>query len=75
MKCTTTEKLPFYLNLHVEDIGHTFIAGATGTGKSVLLNTIALHYKKYPNSKVFIFDKSASSQYLHKLWAVIFIIY
>lgn len=64
MKCTTTEKLPFYLNLHVEDIGHTFIAGATGTGKSVLLNTIALHYKKYPNSKVFIFDKSASSRVL-----------
>ena len=42
----------------------TLVQGATGTGKSVLLNTIALHYKKYPNSKVFIFDKSASSRVL-----------
>lgn len=41
MKCETPEKLPFYLNLHVADVGHTMVAGATGTGKSVLLNTIA----------------------------------
>lgn len=62
MKCETPEKLPFYLNLHVNDVGHTMIAGATGTGKSVLLNTIASNFRKYEHSKVFIFDKSASSR-------------
>lgn len=62
MKCETPEKLPFYLNLHVADVGHTMVAGATGTGKSVLLNTIASNFRKYENAKVFIFDKSASSR-------------
>lgn len=62
MKCETPEKLPFYLNLHVADVGHTMVAGATGTGKSVLLNTLASNFRKYENSKVFIFDKSASSR-------------
>lgn len=64
MKCKTFEGLPFYLNLHVEDTGHTFIAGMTGTGKSVLLNTIACNFQKYQDAKVFIFDKSASSRVL-----------
>ena len=64
LKARTTEGLPFYLSLHVEDVGHTFIAGATGAGKSVLLNTISAHFQKYPNARVYIFDKSASSRVL-----------
>ena len=36
----------------------------TGTGKSVLLNTIACNFQKYQDAKVFIFDKSASSRVL-----------
>ena len=66
LKTTTPEGLPFYLNLHVNDVGHTFIAGATGTGKSVFLNTLVCNYLKYKDSKVFIFDKSASSRVLTK---------
>lgn len=64
LKCKTRESLPFYLSLHVDDIGHTFIAGPTGSGKSVLLNTIAAHFQKYPNARVFIFDKGSSSRVL-----------
>ena len=66
LKTTTPEGLPFYLNLHVNDVGHTFIAGATGTGKSVFLNTLVCNYLKYTDAKVFIFDKSASSRVLTK---------
>ena len=66
LKTTTPEGLPFYLNLHVNDVGHTFIAGATGTGKSVFLNTLVCNYLKYKDAKVFIFDKSASSRVLTK---------
>lgn len=64
MKCTTPENLPFYFNLHFGEVGHTFIAGATGTGKSVLLNAIACNFQKYKNAQVYIFDKSASSRVL-----------
>lgn len=64
LRCQTPEKLPFYLNLHDGDVGHTTIIGSTGTGKSVLLNTIASNFKKYPGSKIFFFDKSASSRIL-----------
>ena len=55
---------PFRLNLHVGDVGHTMIVGPSGAGKSVLLNTLEAHMLKYKDSRVFIFDKSASSRAL-----------
>jgi type IV secretion/conjugal transfer VirB4 family ATPase len=55
---------PFRLSLHVGDVGHTMIVGPSGSGKSVLLNTLEAHFLKYKNSKVFIFDKAASSRAL-----------
>jgi type IV secretion/conjugal transfer VirB4 family ATPase len=55
---------PFRLNLHVGDVGHTMICGPSGSGKSVLLNTLEAHFLKYPDAKVFIFDKAASSRAL-----------
>ncbi|MGL5932239.1 MAG: ATPase [Cetobacterium sp.] len=62
---TETEgSTPFRFNLHIGDVGHTCIVGPTGTGKSVLLGTIASHFFKYPNSKVYIFDKDGSSRVL-----------
>ena len=54
------------MNLHQKDIAHTLITGATGAGKSVLLNTIVANFFKYDNSKVFVFDKSASCRVLCK---------
>lgn len=60
----TLGSVPFRLSLHQGDVGHTMIVGPTGAGKSVLLNTIEAHFLKYPNSRVFIFDKSASSRAL-----------
>lgn len=66
IQCVTPEHLPFYFNLHCGDVGHTLITGATGTGKSVLLNTISANFRKYKNCRVFVFDKSASSRVLTK---------
>ena len=54
----------FRFNLHVGDIAHTCIIGPTGAGKSTALGLINAQYKKYPNSKVFIFDKGGSARIL-----------
>src|ERR1700756_2016928 len=51
---------PFRLSLHVGDVGHTLVVGPTGAGKSVLLALTALHFRRYPNSKVFAFDFGGS---------------
>jgi type IV secretion system protein TrbE len=51
---------PFRLNLHVGDVGHTLVVGPTGAGKSVLLATLALQFRRYANSQIFILDKGAS---------------
>ena len=60
----TSGATPFRLNLHVDDVGHTLIIGPTGSGKSVLLNTIAVQFLRYQNARIFAFDKGNS------MWAV-----
>lgn len=51
---------PFRLSLHVGDVGHTLVVGPTGAGKSVLLATLALQFRRYPGAQVYVFDKGAS---------------
>lgn len=58
----TDGSTPFRLDLHQGDVAHTKIIGPTGSGKSVLLNTIAIQWLRYPDAQVFIFDKGASSR-------------
>ena len=60
----STGYTPFRLSLHVGGVGHTLIVGPSGSGKSVLLNTLEANFLKYPNANVFIFDKAASSRAL-----------
>ena len=51
---------PFRLVTHVGDVGHTMVVGPTGMGKSVLLATMALQFRRYPGSRVFVFDLGRS---------------
>lgn len=53
---------PFRLSTHVGDVGHLLIVGPTGAGKSVLLALLALQFRRYPNSRVFVFDKGNSAR-------------
>jgi type IV secretion/conjugal transfer VirB4 family ATPase len=53
---------PFRLDLHQGDVGHTLVVGPTGSGKSVLLNTLALQWRRYPEAQVVIFDKGRSAR-------------
>ena len=60
----TKGSTPFRFNIHIEDIGHSAIVGPTGYGKSVLLGLIASSFMKYKDSRVYFFDKDASSRVL-----------
>ena len=51
---------PFRLVTHVGDVGHTLVVGPTGMGKSVLLATLALQFRRYPGSRVLAFDMGRS---------------
>jgi len=62
---------PFYLNLHHQDVGHTLILGPTGTGKSTLLGFLIAQFFRYPNARVYVFDKGYSAYVLsHALGGV-----
>jgi type IV secretion/conjugal transfer VirB4 family ATPase len=52
----------FNLNLNVGDVGHTLIFGSTGSGKSILLGTLAAAWQTYPDARVVFFDKDRSSR-------------
>ena len=58
----TTGSTPFRYSTHVGDVGHTLIVGPTGAGKSVLLALMAMQFRRYPESQVYIFDKGNSAR-------------
>lgn len=62
MHALTGATTPFRLDLHQGDVGHTLVVGPTGAGKSVLLNTLALQWRRYPEAQVVIFDKGRSAR-------------
>ena len=47
---------PFRLVTHIGDVGHTLVVGPTGMGKSVLLATLAMQFRRYAGSQLLVFD-------------------
>jgi len=47
---------PFRLVTHIGDVGNTLVVGPIGMGKSVLLATLALQFRRYAGSRIFAFD-------------------
>ena len=43
----TPHRTPYAFNLHVQDVGHALVLGATGSGKSFALNFLITHAQKY----------------------------
>ncbi|MCR6700940.1 MAG: conjugal transfer protein TrbE [Dokdonella sp.] len=51
---------PFRLVTHVGDVGHAMVVGPTGSGKSVLIATLAMQFRRYPGARIFAFDVDRS---------------
>ena len=60
MVTRTEGATPFRLVTHVGDVGHMLVVGPTGAGKSVLLATMALQFRRYPRARIFAFDLGRS---------------
>lgn len=53
---------PYFFNLHWGEVGHTFVCGETGSGKSFLLNFLLTHLQKYaPCIRIFDLGHSYAS--------------
>jgi type IV secretion/conjugal transfer VirB4 family ATPase len=60
--CTTDGTNQFRLNTNVGDLGHTLVIGPPGSGKSVLMVTLAMQWARYHAARVIIFDKDRSAR-------------
>jgi type IV secretion system protein VirB4 len=60
--CSTSYGTPFFMNINVRDVGHTFIFGPTGAGKSTLLALLMAQATKYKDANVVCIDKQLSSR-------------
>ncbi len=63
----TNHRTLYYLNLHQGDVAHSVILGATGAGKSFLLNFLITNLQKY-QPYTFIFDLGGGYEHLTKLF-------
>jgi type IV secretion system protein VirB4 len=59
----TDQQTPYFWNLHYHDVGHVLIQGATGSGKSFLVNFLLTHAQQYDPVTV-IFDIGGSYETL-----------
>jgi type IV secretion/conjugal transfer VirB4 family ATPase len=54
-----THHTPFFLNLHVDEVGHSLVFGATGAGKSFFVSFLLAHLQKY-RPRTVVFDLGGS---------------
>jgi type IV secretion system protein TrbE len=67
----TRQKTPYHFNWHHLDVGHFHMAGATGYGKSFLLNDL-IDYSQQYNPLTFIFDMGGSFEFITRKYGGIY---
>jgi type IV secretory pathway VirB4 component len=60
LRVTGRNRTPVNLDPYEDDLGHMFIIGPPGAGKSFFLATEALQWLQYPRAHVYAFDKDQS---------------
>jgi len=60
IQAVTAGSTPINIGLHAGDVGHGLVFGPIGSGKSVLLSTIAMQAMRYAGAMVWAFDKGRS---------------
>ena len=63
----TEQATPYFFNLHSADVAHTLVLGATGSGKSFLLNFLLQSLQKY-DPLTFLFDLGGSYETLTRVF-------
>lgn len=53
---------PFFLNLNIGDVFHSFIFGPSGAGKSTFLCLLESQFLKYKDSEVIVLDKDKTAR-------------
>lgn len=53
---------PYYYNIFLRDLGHGFIVGPAGAGKTTVANFFASQFRRYPGAQGAFFDKDLSSR-------------
>jgi type IV secretion system protein VirB4 len=64
----TDQATPYFLNLHQQDVAHTLLLGATGSGKSFLLNFLVQSLQKY-DPQTYIFDLGGSFENITRIFS------
>lgn len=62
MVLPTRFKTLYHFTGYVGEVGHTLILGPTGRGKTTFANLGWTNFRKYPTSRVLIFDKNYSTR-------------
>lgn len=62
LTCSTPSGTPFFLNLNVNDVFHSFIFGPSGAGKSTFLCLMESQFLKFPDSHVIVIDKDKTAR-------------
>ncbi|WP_310613258.1 hypothetical protein [Limnohabitans sp.] len=62
MVLPTRFKTLYHFTGYVGDVGHVLILGPTGRGKTTFANLGWTNFRKYPSSRVLVFDKNYSTR-------------
>lgn len=62
LTCTTPDGVPFFLNLNIGDVFHSFVFGPSGAGKSTFLCLLESQFLQFPDAHIIVLDKDKTAR-------------